>query len=160
MREPTTGIERVYAVTDNNFPSRNHWEFFVRIPNAREERIEVRPFSHPNLKVWAELEDRSLTFARATRPGYRGYYYCQVALADPSGERTKDVVHRGERAALPQWFGQVRSRLRLKKTVRPIRGNDGNEQVLIVRADDYSTMVKMFFATKVWVLREGVILDA
>jgi hypothetical protein len=158
MHEPTTGLERVYAVTDRNLRSRNQWEFLVRTPNAPAKRVEVRPLSHPNLKAWAELEDRSLTFTRATRRRYRGFHYCQLALADPSGGRTKDVVHRGERRALPRWFRQLQSRLRLKRTVRPIRGNDGNEQVLIVRDHDYTTMVKLFFATKVWVLREGVVL--
>jgi hypothetical protein len=90
--EAMSGTEQTYAVTDGNFTTRNTWEFMVRVPKSRGERLEVRPRTTPNLKVWAELTDRSLTFARATKGEARGRWYCQVALADPSGARTKDVV--------------------------------------------------------------------
>src|SRR5712691_8174974 len=101
---PMSGIEQTYAVRDENFPSRNQWEFVVRIPKGRDERIEVRPRVTPIAKVWAELPDRSLTFSRATKGEARGKWYCQVALADPTGARTKDVVRGDERGELPPWF--------------------------------------------------------
>ena len=76
------GTELAYTVTDNNFPSRNQWQFIVRVPRERGARVEVRPRTTPALKVWEELTDRSLTFLPATRGPTRGKWYCQVALAD------------------------------------------------------------------------------
>ena len=156
--DAVSGTEQTYAVTDGNFPTRNTWEFVVRIPRARGERLEVRPRTTPNLKVWAELTDRSLTFARATRGEARGRWYCQVALADPTGARTKDVVKGDERSQLPPWFGPLQGRMRLKQNVRPTRGTDGQALVVLVPADDHAAMIRLFFATKVWVLKERVSL--
>ena len=53
--EAMSGTERSYMVTDGNFSTRNTWEFVVRVPKARGMRLEVRPRTTPNLKVWAEL---------------------------------------------------------------------------------------------------------
>jgi hypothetical protein len=157
--EPVSGTEQTYAVIDGNFPSRNEWEFMVRIPKVRGGRLEVRPRTTPNLKVWAELTDRSLTFSRATRGEARGRWYCQVALADPTGTKTKDVVKGEERRRLPAWFDALQGRMRLKKNVRPTRGTDGDSLVVLVPAEDHAAMIRLFFATKVWVLKEGVSLD-
>ena len=63
--EAISGTEQTYSVRDDNFPSRNQWEFLVRTPSGRDGRVEVRPRTTPNVKVWAELTDRSLTFLRA-----------------------------------------------------------------------------------------------
>jgi hypothetical protein len=52
------GTEYSYSVRDENFRSRNEWEFVVRVPRGRDERIEVRPRVTPNVRVWAELPDR------------------------------------------------------------------------------------------------------
>lgn len=156
--EAVSGTEQTYAVTDGNFPARNTWEFMVRIPKARGARLEVRPRATPNLKVWAELTDRSLTFARATIGEARGRWYCQVALADPTGAKTKDVVKGEERHRLPAWFGPLQGRMRLKRNVRPTRGTDGDSLVVLVPAGDHAAMIRLFFATKVWVLKEGVSL--
>jgi hypothetical protein len=157
--DPVSGTEQAYAVTDTNYSSRNAWEFMVRIPKARGERLEVRPRTTPNLKVWAELTDRSLTFSRATRREARGRWYCQVALADPTGSRTKDVVKGDERRRLPHWFDPLQGRMRLKRNVRPTQGTDGDALVVLVAADDHAAMIRLFFATKVWVLKEGITLD-
>jgi hypothetical protein len=157
--EATAGTEQSYAVTDRNFTSRNTWEFMVRVPRTRGERLEVRPRTTPNLKVWAELTDRSLTFSRATKGAARGRWYCQVALADPTGDRTKDVVRWDERDQLPDWFEPLRGRMRRKETVRPTKGTDGRSLVLLVPAADHAAMVRLFFATKVWVLKERITLD-
>jgi hypothetical protein len=119
--DAVSGTEQSYLVIDRNFPTRNVWDFMVRIPKARGERLEIRPRTTPNLKVWAELTDRSLTFARATKGEARGRWYCQVALADPTGGRTKDVVKGDERDRLPPWFAPLRGRMRLKQNVRPTR---------------------------------------
>jgi hypothetical protein len=157
--DAVSGTEQAYAVMDSNFSSRNTWEFMVRIPKARGGRLEVRPRTTPNLKVWAELTDRSLTFSRATRGEARGRWYCQVALADPTGSRTKDVVKGAERRRLPAWFDPLQGRMRLKRNVRPTRGTDGDALVVLVPADNHAAMIRLFFATKVWVLKEGITLD-
>jgi hypothetical protein len=157
-RVPVTGTEYLYAVIDGNFPARNVWEFVVRAPAAASEPIEVRPRSAPNLKAWAELPNRSLTFPRATRGDARGKRYCKVSLADPTGARTKDLVRGDERHDLPAWFEPLRSRMRLKQNVRPTRGTDGESLVVLVPPDDHAAMIRLFFATKVWVLKERVAL--
>lgn len=158
--EPITGTEQTYHVIDHNSPAgRNQWEFVVRIPGARGERVEVRPRITPNLKVWAELPDRSLTFSRATKGDARGKWYCQVALADPTGERTKDVVKGDQRNRLPKWFDALQGRMRLKQNVRPTRGTDGQSLVVLIPPEDHEAMIRLFFATKVWVLKERVSLD-
>jgi hypothetical protein len=156
--EAISRTERSYAVTDGNFANRNQWEFVVRVPKVRGQRVEVRPRTTPNLKVWAELTDRSLTFARATKGEARGRWYCQVALADPSGERTKDVVRGEERGELPAWFDALRGRMRLKQNVRPTKGTDGQALVVLVTAADHPAMIRLFFAMKVWILKEGISL--
>jgi hypothetical protein len=156
--EAMSGTERSYLVTDGNFSTRNTWEFVVRVPKARGMRLEVRPRTTPNLKVWAELTDRSLTFARATKGGASGRWYCQVALADPKGEKTKDVVKGEERHKLPQWFDALQGRMRVKQNVRPTKGTDGQALVVLVPANDHAAMIRLFFATKVWVLKERISL--
>lgn len=158
-REPVSGTEFTYGVVDGNFRSRNLWEFTVRVPRGSDERIEVRPGLVPALKAWAGLERRSLTFTRARRSAYRGWHYCQVALADPTGERTKDVVRMDQRAQLPKWFDDFNSRLRRKDTVRATRGNDADELVALVRPGEHDRMIALFFATKIWVLKERFVLD-
>jgi hypothetical protein len=155
---PKSGVEQAYAVRDDNFPSRNEWQFVVRIPNERDGRIEVRPRTTPNVKAWAELPDRSLTFSRATKGEARGKWYCKVALADPTGERSRDVVRSDQRGELPTWFDSLKGRMRVKQSVRPTKGNDGEDLVVLVSRDDHTAMIRLFFATKVWILKERVAL--
>lgn len=153
-----TGTEFAYLVTDHNFDGRNSWEFLVRAPKDQTGRIEVRPRTVPNLRAWAGLERRSLTFTQARRPSYRGRYYCQIALADPTGTRTKHVVRGRERHDLPVWFEELSTSLREKETVRTTKGYDGDELVAVVRQDEHQRMITLFFATKVWVLKDAVLL--
>jgi hypothetical protein len=150
------GVEHTYIVTDRNLPTRNIWEFIVRVPDDPRGRIEVRPRSTPNVKVWAELTDRSLTFSPATKGAARGKWYCQVALADASGERSKAVVRTDQRQELPHWFGDVEGRMRRKLAVRSTNGTDGEALVVLIPAGDHQAMIRLFFATKVWVLKEGI----
>ena len=154
--EAMAGTEYGYSVRDENFRSRNEWEFVVRVPRGRDERIEVRPRVTPNVKVWAELPDRSLTFARATKGPARGKWYCQVALADPTGVRSRDIVRADQRPLLPRWFDALRSRMRIKEKVRPTRGTDGKALVVLVPPGAHEWMIRLFFATKVWVLKEKI----
>ena len=150
------GTEHTYDVTDGNFASRNRWEFIVRVPRERGGRIEVRPRTTPTVKAWEELPDRSLTFSRATRGPARGKSYCQVALADATGRKSKDVVRADERHELPAWFAPLQGRMRRKEVVKPTRGTDGNALVVLGPPDDHGFMIRLFFATKVWVLKEGI----
>jgi hypothetical protein len=50
--------------------------------------------------------------------------------------------------------------MRSKHVVKPTRGTDGDSLVVLVTADDYASMIRLFFATKVWVLKEGFQLTA
>ena len=155
---PVQGSELAYAVVDRNFTSRNAWEFIVRVPADRKGRIEVRPRTVPTLNVWAELPDRSLTFSPATRGSARGMWYAQVALADPTGGRSRTIVNVSERGELPHWFSALGRRLRRKEAVKPTRGTDANALVVLVAAGDHAEMIRLFFATKVWILGERIVL--
>lgn len=148
------GTEQTFLVTDGNFAARNRWEFMVRIPKRTRERVEVRPRTTPNVKVWAELPDRSITFMRATLGAARSKRYCQVALADPSGGRSRVIVPAEQRSELPAWFDQLRGRMRVKESVNRTRGTDARALVLLVNEGDYAAMIRIFFALKVWVLKE------
>ena len=156
--ESVSGTEQWYRVTDGNYPRNNTWDFVLRLPRATGDRIEVRPRSTPKVKAWSELTDRSLTFMRTTMPAARGKRYCQVALADASGEKTKDVVRTDQRHLLPKWLDGASHRLRAKESVRRTKGTDGNALVALVQDDDHEMMIRLFFALKVWVLKEGFAL--
>jgi hypothetical protein len=156
--KPMSGTEQTYHVLDGNFLSRNEWVFVVRLPKERDARIEVRPRVTPNVKVWAELPDRSITFSRATKGDARGKWYCQVALADPTGGRSRDIVRGDERGSLPAWFDALRGRMRVKQNVKSTKGTDGEALVVLISAGDHAAMIRLFFATKVWVLKERVTL--
>lgn len=152
------GVEWIYAVTDQNFPSRNSWQFIVRVPERRDGRIEVRPRTTPNVKAWAELPDRSLTFMPATRGPARGKWYGPVALADADGKKSRSLVRADRRGDLPHWFRDLAGRMRRKEAVRPTRGTDGDSLVILVNAGDHAAMIRLFFATKVWILSEKITL--
>jgi hypothetical protein len=158
--EAVRGTEHTYVVIDRNFTTRNNWEFLVRVPEDAKGRIEVRPRTTPPQQVWEELTDRSLTFVPATRGPARGRWYCQVALADATGERSRTIVRHSERDRLPHWFKELASRMRRKETVKLTRGTDSQALVVLVPAGDHAEMIRLFFATKVWVLKEGIVLPA
>ena len=153
---PVRGTEHAYAVTDANLSSRNEWEFIVRVPRDHTGRVEVRPRTTPRLKAWAELPDRSLTFSRATKASVRGKWYCPVALADVTGSRSRVVVRAAERHDLPHWFTELAGRMRRKEAVKPTRGTDGNSLVVLIPGGDHEAMIRLYFATKVWILLEGI----
>lgn len=155
-RKPVRGTEFVFRVIDDNYPSRNEWEFVVRVPQSRNERIEVRPIRVPNLKAWADLDRRALTFGRATMPGYTSWVYAPVAIAAPRGEGTKRLLH--EKRQLPPWFRPYLRSVRRKKTVRRTRGTDGEGLVVLARPDDYTRMIRIYLALKAWVRSRGLVL--
>lgn len=153
--DPQQGFEQVYHVTDGNFDGRNHWEFVVRIPKRGGDPLEVRPRTTPNVRAWAELPDRSVMFVRGTLGDARGKRYCLASLADVTGERSRAIVRSDRRDDLPPWFDTLRHRMRAKASVKRTRGTDAGALVLLVADGDHAAMIRLFFALKVWVLKEG-----
>jgi hypothetical protein len=49
--------------------------------------------------------------------------------------------------------------MRLKDTVTTTRGTDAKAQVVLMDREDHSTMIKLYFALKVWVMQEDFSLD-
>jgi hypothetical protein len=158
--EPQQGFEQTYHVTDGNVDGRNHWEFVVRIPKRSGDPLEVRPRTTPNVRVWAELPDRSVMFVRGTLGDAKGKRYCVASLADVSGERSRAIVRSEQRDELPPWFDSLRHRMRTKSHVKRTRGTDAGALVLLVPEGDHAGMIRLFFALKVWVLKEGFALRA
>lgn len=164
------GNEHLYTVTDGNLTGRNRWEFLVRVPDDSDGRVEVRPRVTPPIQTWKALTYRSLQFQKATKGDARGRLYCKVSLAvpppgrateDPRGTRTKDVIRSDQRSELTKrlpWFDGLRGRMRAKERVRSTRGTDGQVLVVLVAPDDHSLMIRLYFAMKVWVLKEGIAL--
>jgi hypothetical protein len=148
------GIEYVYDVTDGNYRQRNVWEFLVRVPEARGGSIEVRPSVVPDVQAWSGLDRRAFMFERVTIGRNRGDCYCKVAIADPSGERTRLIARVDEKDRLPYWFRSRRARMRSKAAVRHTRGTDRDSLVITVPADDHQQMIALFLAAKAWVLKE------
>lgn len=161
------GNEHRYSVTDGNLAGRNKWEILVRVPDESDGRVEVRPLATPPLQTWKALTYRSLQFQKATKGDARGKRYCKVSLAvppsgratgDPRGTRTKDVIRWDQRRDLPKWFEGLKRRMRTKERVRSTRGTDGNTLVVLVDPADHTLMIRLYFAMKVWVLKEGIVL--
>jgi hypothetical protein len=152
------GKEHVYRVEDQNYSQRNNWEFVVRVPTSPTARVEVRPLRVPNKKVWAGLDRRSLTFNWASMPAHVGKSYCQVSVPKARGVKgTRTVLNRDQRGALPRWFQPLLRRMRRKETVRRTRGTDAHALVMLVRPRDHATMIRAFFASKVWTLASGFV---
>jgi hypothetical protein len=162
------GSEHLYTATDGNLSGRNKWEFLVRVPDDSDGRVEIRPKATPPTHTWKALTYRSLQFQKATKGDARGKRYAKVSLAvppagrakdDPRGNRTKDVIRGDQRRDLPKWFEPLQGRMRTKERVRSTRGTDGNTLVILVNPDDHAMMIRLFFAMKVWVLKEGIELE-
>ena len=165
---PVKGTEHLYTVTDGNLSGRNKWEFLVRVPDDSDGRVEIRPRSTPPTHTWKALTYRSIQFQKATKGEARGRRYCKVSLAvppqgrakdDPRGTRTKDVIRGDQRRDLPKWFESLQGRMRTKESVRSTRGTDGNTLVILVQPDDHAMMIRLYFAMKVWILKEGIELE-
>ena len=146
-------------VKDENFHSMNTWTFAVRVPNAAYGDIVVQPVQTPGKKVWAPLERRSIVLTRATKQGYKSQVYCKVNLADPTDEQTKIGTRRGERKNFPKWFQPFLWRMRLKESITTTLAKDGYAQVVFMSPQNHRTMIKLYFALKVWVLEEDFSID-
>ena len=49
--------------------------------------------------------------------------------------------------------------MRTKESVRSTKGTDGKTLVILVQPDDYAMMIRLYFAMKVWILKEGIELE-
>lgn len=154
---PVSGLEYVYRVVDKNYRDRNEWQFAVRVPYARsrDQNIQIQPVREPPRLIWEKLRFRVITFVPATNGIHAGKVYCKIFMHDPKGYRTKIGTRRGQRDAFPAWMGPLRHRMRLKATVKDTMGTDGRSQVIVLKRDDHDRMIWIFFATKVWVQKEG-----
>jgi hypothetical protein len=155
LRKAVRGVESVYQVRDRNLERNNRWVFVIQRPRNATQPIIVRTREAPAKSVWANIWRRSIVFNRATKPGYRGKFYCKVTLADPTGERTKIFIRNVNRKLMPKWMSYFRSSMRRKITVAGTKGKDHDHQVVLVSPDDHTEMIRLFFAIKVWVLNEG-----
>lgn len=141
-----------YLVTDHNFQTDRKWRFAVRVPNDFRSAgyIEVRALHNPQKRCWSGIERMSVNFARATRPNYKGLLYAKVFLADPTGKSNKRGLRRGEKMFLPPYLRRLK--LRVKKTVASTRGTDGKSLVAVANPNKHADMIKVFMATRAWVL--------
>ncbi len=144
-------------MVDENFDRLNEWIFSVRVPN-KPGQIVVQPQTVPGKKVFAQVGRRPITFQKATKHPYRKHAYCKVHLADPTMEKTWRGTSRGDRSKFPRWFKYFRNRMRLKDTVTTTAGNDGYDQVVLIAPDDHERMIRLYFAMRVWVLQDYIIL--
>jgi hypothetical protein len=155
LRRRVRGTECLYEVRDRNYERNNRWVFVVQQPRSDGNPIIVRPRKWPEKAVWERIWRRSIVFNRATKRSYRGKVYCKMTLADPSGVRTKIFVRDVNRKLLPKWFDSFRSAMRRKITVATTKGMDQDHHVVLANPEDHTTMIRLFFALKVWVLNEG-----
>jgi hypothetical protein len=151
------GNEFVYEVIDRNFDRLNRWTFAVKVPQDGGQ-IVVQPQSVPGKKVFAGLERRSIIFMKATKNPHRTQLYCKANLADPTGDKHRLSTKKGDRSLLPKWFSYFIPDMRLKHTVTTTAGHDGESQVVLVGREDYDRMIRLFFALRVWVLQESIVI--
>ena len=152
-----------FTVIDHNFGSDNKWSFIVREPDRIEKGayVEVKPVDHPQKTCWDRIERMSINFSPADMPNYNGMMYAQIFIADVDGRKTKRknriVVKNGQRPLLPHFFRYFK--IRRKETVATSRVNDGRHLVIVTHERDYDDMIKVFLATKAWVLYNRFVLD-
>lgn len=150
------GIVYEYEVEDRNFQSPCKWIFKICVPDKfqtqRKTYISVKPTQHPQKSYWAGIERQEINFARATTRIYRKMVYAKLNIPDVTGKKNKIGMAKGERSSLPVYIRNLS--LRLKKTVASTRGTDNNYQVVITQSQNHQTMIRIFFALKVWVMYE------
>lgn len=155
-----SGTVFTYRVVDGNFDRLNEWEFMVQVPRSEADSIIVRPRAVPNDRSWAGLDRVSVLFAKADRANYRDSHYCKVFVAgrDSANKIKKRLVRANERAEQPSWIRDLPA-LRGKDTVASSKGTDLGALVAVAKSDDHRQMIRLFFATKVWPLKERFEVD-
>jgi len=157
LREQTWGTDFIYRVVDRNFDRLNEWKFLIRVPEDPGQ-IVVQPQIVPGKKVFAGIGRRSIIFVRATKHPFRRRVYCKVHLAAPITGSWRGTS-RGDRGQLPPWFKYFRHRMRLKETVTTTAGKDGFDQVITILPADHKRMIRVYFALRVWVLQENIVIE-
>ncbi|MDB5357260.1 MAG: hypothetical protein JWN24_3713 [Phycisphaerales bacterium] len=152
------GSEITYKVIDYNFDRLNIWMFTVKVP-TKLGQVVIQPQAVPGKKAFSDLQRRSIIFVKATKHPYRRKLYCKAFVADPTGEKNRLGISRGRRNSLPNWFRPLFPSFRLKQTVATTAGTDGESQVILVAPTDYKKMVRVYFALRVWVLQEHVLIN-
>ena len=166
---PVRGNEHLYTVTDGNLAGRNKWEFLVRVPDDSDGRVEVRPrIDTPD----PHLESADLPLAPIPE-GHQGrgarqavLPRCRSPFRPPDARRTipaepapRTSSGATSAAIFPSGSRALQGRMRTKERVRSTRGTDGNTLVILVNPDDHAMMIRLYFAMKVWVLKEGIELE-
>lgn len=158
-KRDVAGWQYGYDVKDLNRSNYRRWTFQVQVPDrfTKGAYIIVQPTSHPQLRVLAGIDRRSISFGRATRGNYLAKAYAKVMLGDIYDDKNKRGVRLEQKHDLPQWI-QAFS-LRAKQTVTTTRGADGNALVAVMEQGNYEQMIRLFLATRVWVLYTGFGLE-
>jgi hypothetical protein len=145
-----------YAALDANDEMPLPWWFLLHVPKEfnKGSYLLLQALDYPRTKAWTPIARTVINFAKATMPDYRGMLYAKIRLADPLGSQKYESVAWANRLALPEYVRTFE--LRAKKLVATTRGSDANSLVAVVRRDDHAQMIRLFFATKAWPLREGL----
>jgi hypothetical protein len=147
------GTIKEFSVVDANYGRHIRCKFQVRVPRGKGDYVTVVPSGVPALKAMAGMDRRSASFARCHRQLYLGKAYHPIAVCSPSLAKNFRRMSRGSRGLLPRWLRGFT--IRLKKTVTHADGNDRNQQVVVVRREDWRKMIWVYFAEKIWPVREG-----
>jgi len=149
------GTKFFYEVDDYNYWMRNHWQFVVQVPDdwTKGNYTNVRPVIVPNRGVWAGLDQRTISFQRATIGRYRSKVYGKLAIADVKGEKTRLVLNKENKHSIPKWLKEFSPMQ--KQRVTTSAANDGEHLVVVLDRDDHLGMIKLFLACKPWVLDHG-----
>jgi hypothetical protein len=151
------GNEFIYQVVDRNFDRLNQWTFSVKVPRTPGQ-IVVQPQRVPGKKVFAGLERRPVTFQGGLKRPYDACVYCKAFFSDPTRSKNRTLVRGWELDSLPQWFKYFEADLHVKSKVAIAAGADGNAVVILVNADDHERMIRIYFALRVWVLQERIVI--
>jgi hypothetical protein len=150
-----TGTIYEYEVEDQNFQPAYKWGFEICVPNKFHLGVYIllKITRHPQKSYWAGTERQTINFAKATKSIYRGMVYAKLNIADVTGKKNKIGITKGNRYLLPAYIRKFS--LRVKKTVASTRGTDGNYQVAVMQPENHKSMIRLFFALKVWVMYDN-----
>ncbi len=158
-KRDVAGWQYDYDVKDKNRGNYRRWIFQVQVPDrfTKGAYIIVQPMAHPQLRVLAGIDRRSISFGRATRGKYLAKPYAKVMLGDIYDDKNKRGVRLDQKDDLPRWMDAFV--LRAKEIVTTTKGTDGKALVAVVEQGDYAQMIRLFMATRVWVLYTGFGLE-
>ena len=159
--DPQQGFEQIYHVTDGNFDGRNHWEFVVRIPKragdpaggAADERRPTCGRGRSCRTARSSSCAARWAMPRGSGTAWRPSPTSAASGAGPSSAPISATSSRPGSTASATGCGP-------RRNVKRTRGTDGGALVLLVPEDDHAAMIRLFFALKVWVLKEGFELRA